>query len=153
MKLQKDFFENIFPAKLRNFESLLKERNEGKGFFLGDEVSVRWTSVFHKEDYSPRVCSRWLETFYSRAVSHEREGRRGGGRCGSCRLRRKGRGRGKEKRKRGPRFSSPLHLPSDACHTHCTCNIMIINVLSCLVLSWASSSNNEFSDFYEFWSS
>ena len=52
-----------------------------------------------------------------------------------------GRGRGKEKRKRGPRFSPPLHLPSDACHTHCTCNIMIINVLSCLEPALATKSS------------
>ncbi|CAH3184710.1 unnamed protein product [Porites lobata] len=47
VKLQKDFFENIFPAKLRNFESLLKERNEGKGFFLGDEMTYADITFFN----------------------------------------------------------------------------------------------------------
>ena len=145
MKLQKDFLENIFPAKLRNFESLLKERNEGKGFFLGDKVSVKLTSFFQKEkDCSLRVCSRWLETFYSLAVgyvldSHALAWERGetGGGAATRMLRRRGRRR--EKRhggKRDPISSLPSPFPLDACQT-----------------GWGSSSKKEFSDFYEFWSS
>jgi len=34
----KEFFENTFPAKLQKFQAVLKDRNEGKGFFTGDKV-------------------------------------------------------------------------------------------------------------------
>ena len=43
MEYKKEFFETTFPDKLQKFQSILKDRNEGKGFFLGDKVRDRKT--------------------------------------------------------------------------------------------------------------
>lgn len=66
--MQKDFFENIFPGKLRNFESLLKERNEGKGFFLGDEVSVITAVLEFAQGDSKLFIRVRLVTFWTRKL-------------------------------------------------------------------------------------
>ncbi|KAJ7389533.1 hypothetical protein OS493_030918 [Desmophyllum pertusum] len=45
-ELKKEFFENTFPARLQKFETILKSRNEGKGFFLGDKLTYADITVF-----------------------------------------------------------------------------------------------------------
>lgn len=37
--MKKEFVEITLPAQLQKLEAILKEHNEGKGFFLGDKVS------------------------------------------------------------------------------------------------------------------
>lgn len=37
-ELKKEFFGTTLPARLEKFEALLKNRNEGKDFFLGEKV-------------------------------------------------------------------------------------------------------------------
>ena len=39
--LEKEYYETTLPARLEKFEALLKSRDEGKGFFLGDKVRAR----------------------------------------------------------------------------------------------------------------
>ena len=36
--MKKEYIEITLPAKLQKLEAILKDRNEGKGFFLGDKV-------------------------------------------------------------------------------------------------------------------
>jgi len=38
-EMKKEFVEITLPAQLQKLEAILKEHNEGKGFFLGDKVS------------------------------------------------------------------------------------------------------------------
>ncbi|KAL9962486.1 hypothetical protein ACROYT_G031591 [Oculina patagonica] len=38
-ELTKDMLENTLPTRLEKFEAILKSRNEGKGFFVGDKLS------------------------------------------------------------------------------------------------------------------
>lgn len=38
-EMKKEFVEITLPAQLQNLEAILKDHNEGKGFFLGDKVS------------------------------------------------------------------------------------------------------------------
>ncbi|KAL9962484.1 hypothetical protein ACROYT_G031589 [Oculina patagonica] len=38
-ELTKDMLENTLPTRLQKFETILKDRNEGKGFFVGDKLS------------------------------------------------------------------------------------------------------------------
>ena len=54
--LEKEYYETTLPARLEKFEALLKSRDEGKGFFLGDKVRARCT---HKSyiDYIFRVTT------------------------------------------------------------------------------------------------
>ena len=40
---EKEYYETTLPARLEKFEALLKSRDEGKGFFLGDKVRARCT--------------------------------------------------------------------------------------------------------------
>ena len=37
-ELKKEFYGTTLPARLEKFETLLKSRDEGKGFFLGEKV-------------------------------------------------------------------------------------------------------------------
>jgi len=36
--MKKEFIESTLPARLQKLEAILKDHNEGKGFFLGDKV-------------------------------------------------------------------------------------------------------------------
>lgn len=47
--MKKEFVEITLPAQLQKLEAILKDHNEGKGFFLGDKVG-EWT-VFSYEGY------------------------------------------------------------------------------------------------------
>ena len=38
-ELKKEFVDVTLPAQLQKLEAILKDHNEGKGFFLGDKVS------------------------------------------------------------------------------------------------------------------
>ena len=45
-EIRKEFYGTTLPARLEKFEALLKNRDEGKGFFLGEKVrSEECTSV------------------------------------------------------------------------------------------------------------
>ena len=37
-EIRKEFYGKTLPARLEKFEALLKNRDEGKGFFLGEKV-------------------------------------------------------------------------------------------------------------------
>ena len=37
-EIKKEFYGTTLPARLEKFEALLKSRDEGKGFFLGEKV-------------------------------------------------------------------------------------------------------------------
>ena len=37
-EIRKEFYGTTLPARLEKFEGLLKNRDEGKGFFLGEKV-------------------------------------------------------------------------------------------------------------------
>ena len=38
--MRKEFYGTTLPARLEKFEALLKNRDEGKGFFLGEKVRL-----------------------------------------------------------------------------------------------------------------
>ncbi|KAM7435007.1 hypothetical protein ABFA07_015001 [Porites harrisoni] len=44
--LEKEYNETTLPARLEKFEALLKSRDEGKGFFLGDKLTYADISFF-----------------------------------------------------------------------------------------------------------
>lgn len=44
--LEKEYNETTLPATLEKFEALLKSRDEGKGFFLGDKLTYADISFF-----------------------------------------------------------------------------------------------------------
>ena len=37
-EIRKEFYGTTLPPRLEKFEALLKNRDEGKGFFLGEKV-------------------------------------------------------------------------------------------------------------------
>ena len=39
-EIRKKFYGTTLPARLEKFEALLKNRDEGKGFFLGEKVRL-----------------------------------------------------------------------------------------------------------------
>ena len=39
-EIRKEFYGTTLPARLEKFEALLKNRDEGKGFFLGEKVRL-----------------------------------------------------------------------------------------------------------------
>ena len=39
-EIRKEFYGKTLPARLEKFEALLKNRDEGKGFFLGEQVRL-----------------------------------------------------------------------------------------------------------------
>ena len=39
-EIRKEFYGTTLPPRLEKFEALLKNRDEGKGFFLGEKVRL-----------------------------------------------------------------------------------------------------------------
>ena len=39
-EIRKEFYGTTLPARLEKFEALLKNRDEGRGFFLGEKVRL-----------------------------------------------------------------------------------------------------------------
>ncbi|CAH3190131.1 unnamed protein product [Porites evermanni] len=45
-ELKKEFYGTTLPPRLEKFEALLKNRDEGKGFFLGEKLSYADITFF-----------------------------------------------------------------------------------------------------------
>jgi len=55
--MKKEFVEITLPAQLQNLEAILKDHNEGKGFFLGDKVSGSDLLLVRGSLYLHALCS------------------------------------------------------------------------------------------------
>ncbi|CAH3190126.1 unnamed protein product [Porites evermanni] len=57
-EIKKEFYGTTLPARLEKFEALLKSRDEGKGFFLGEKLCYADITVF---DFLNNFISRGKE--------------------------------------------------------------------------------------------
>ena len=52
-ELKKEFYGTTLPPRLEKFEALLKNRDEGKGFFLGEKVRHSNAQIKHSKGVRP----------------------------------------------------------------------------------------------------
>ena len=52
-ELKTEFYGTTLPPRLEKFEALLKNRDEGKGFFLGEKVRYSNAQIKHSKGIRP----------------------------------------------------------------------------------------------------
>ena len=71
-ELKKEFYGTTLPPRLEKFEALLKNRDEGKGFFLGEKVRYSNAQIKHSKGLGLLRTLTSIERFHSRGQQNKR---------------------------------------------------------------------------------